>query len=164
MGHEMSHVILRHGTNKANLIELPAALAVQMAGKGSMMAQLTQLGIGVGANSVLLKFSRNAESQADLMGSHLMSEAGYDPMEMAHFFNKLGSPGKGMVGNVAQFMSDHPNPANRERAIEQEARVLPQQKYGYESGEFKRMKGVVAKIHEPAPKPPQEQAPQSQQQ
>lgn len=167
MGHEMSHVILRHGTNqasKANLIELPAALAAQMAGKGSMMGQLAQLGIGLGANSVLLKFSRNAESQADLMGSHLMSEAGYDPMEMAHFFNKLGSPGKGMVGNVAQFLSDHPNPDNRERAIEQEARLLPQQKYGYESGEFKRMKGVVAKIHEPAPKPPQPQAPQSQQQ
>ena len=85
-------------------------------------------------------------------------------MEMAHFFDKLGNPGKGMVGNVTQFMSDHPNPANRERAIEQEARLLPQQKYGYESGEFKRMKGVVAKIHEPTPKPPQQQAPQSQQQ
>jgi predicted Zn-dependent protease len=166
MGHEMSHVILRHGTNqasKANLIELPAALAEQMAGKGSMMGQLAQLGIGLGANSVLLKFSRNAESQADLMGSHLMSEAGYDPMEMAHFFNKLGSPGgKGMVGNVSQFMSDHPNPGNRERAIEQEARLLPEQKYGYESGEFKRMKEVVARIHEPAPKPPQQQPAQPQ--
>ena len=167
MGHEMSHVILRHGTNqasKANLIELPAALAAQMAGKDSMMGQLAQLGIGLGANSVLLKFSRTAESQADLMGSHLMSEAGYNPMEMAHFFNKLGSPGKGMVGNVAQFMSDHPNPDNRERAIEQEARLLPQQTYGYQTGDFKRMKGVVAKIHEPAPKPPQQQVQPSQQQ
>ena len=167
MGHEMSHVILRHGTNqasKANLIQLPVALAAQMSGKNSMMGQLAQIGIGLGANSVLLKFSRNAESQADLMGSHLMSEAGYDPMEMARFFNKLGSPGKGMAGNVAQFMSDHPNPDNRERAIEQEARVLPQQKYGYESGEFKRMKEVVARIHEPAPKPPQPPAPQSSQQ
>ena len=162
MGHEMSHVILRHGTNqasKANLLELPAALAAQIAGKGSMMGQLAQLGIGLGANSVLLKFSRNAESQADLMGSHLMSEAGYDPMEMAHFFNKLGSPGKGMAGNVSQFMSDHPNPDNREAAIEREARLLPQQKYGYESGDFKRMKEVVARIHEPAPKPPQQLVP-----
>src|SRR5271165_736838 len=71
MGHEMSHVILRHGTNqasKANLIELPAMLAGQMAGSGGMMGQLTQLGIGLGTNSVLLKFSRTAESQADLMG------------------------------------------------------------------------------------------------
>jgi len=159
MGHEMSHVILRHGTNqasKANLIELPAALAAQMAGKGTMMGQLAQLGIGLGANSVLLKFSRSAESQADLTGSHLMAESGYDPMEMAHFFTKLGalthSPGQGLSGSVAQFMSDHPNPDNRERAIEQEAQLLPQQNYGYQSGDFKRMKEIVAKIHEPAPK------------
>ena len=171
MGHEMSHVILRHGTNqasKANLIELPAALAAQMAGKGSMMGQLAQLGIGLGASSVLLKFSRSAEGQADLMGSHLMAEAGYDPMEMAHFFNKLssgpGAPGKGMMGKAAQFMSDHPNPDNRERAIEQEARLLPQQSYDYESGEFRRMKGVVAKLHEPPSKPPQPEAAQTQQQ
>src|SRR5271166_1408480 len=96
MGHEMSHVILRHGTNqasKANLIELPAMLAAQMAGSNSMLGQLEQLGIGVGANSVLLKFSRTAESQADLMGSHLMAEAGYDPIQMARFFDKLNVKG-----------------------------------------------------------------------
>ncbi len=155
MGHEMSHVILRHGTNqasKANLVELPAALAGQIAGKGSMMGQLAQLGIGLGANSVLLKFSRTAESQADLTGSHIMAEAGYDPMEMAHFFNKLGSPGKGFAGDVAQFMSDHPNPDNRERAIELEARLLPAQKYGYETGDFNKMKSEAMKIQEPKPK------------
>ncbi len=156
MGHEMAHVILRHGTNqasKANLVELPAALAGQLAGKGSMMGQLAQLGIGLGANSVLLKFSRTAESQADLTGCHIMAEAGYDPMEMARFFTKLSSPGTGFAGSVAQFMSDHPNPDNRERAIEQEARLLPAQKYGYESGGFKKMKSAVMKIQEPKPKP-----------
>ena len=95
MGHEMSHVILRHGTNQASkskLIELPAVLGSQMAG-GSLVGQLTQLGIGLGASSVLLKFSRSAESQADLMGSHLMAEAGYNPMEMARFFEKLNAQG-----------------------------------------------------------------------
>jgi len=161
MGHEMSHVILRHGTNqasKANLIEIPAALAEQMAGKSSMMGQLAQLGIGLGANSVLLKFSRTAESQADLTGSHIMAEAGYDPMEMAHFFTKLSSPGKGVAGSVEQFLSDHPNPDNRERAIGQEARLLPPQKYGYESGDFNKMKSAAMSIREPKPKPqPQQQ-------
>src|ERR1700740_3367611 len=95
MGHEMSHVILRHGTNQASksrLIELPAVLGQQVAG-GSLIGQLTQMGIGLGANSVLLKFSRTAESQADLMGSHLMAEAGYNPIEMARFFNKLNAEG-----------------------------------------------------------------------
>jgi beta-barrel assembly-enhancing protease len=151
MGHEMSHVILRHGTNQASksqLIELPAVLGSQMAGS-SMMGKLAQLGIGLGANSVLLKFSRSAESQADLMGSHLMAEAGYNPIEMARFFEKLNAQG-GSRG--LQFLSDHPNPDNREKAIEQEVRRLPQQNYGYQTGEFQRMKQVVARIREPKPK------------
>src|SRR6059058_3726142 len=95
MGHEMSHVILRHGTNQASksqMIQLPAVLGSKMAG-GSMMGQLAQLGIGLGANSVLLKFSRGAESQADLLGSHLMAESGYDPIQMAKFFQKLEADG-----------------------------------------------------------------------
>ena len=156
MGHEMSHVILRHGTNqasKAELIELPVALAGGSNG-GSLMARLAQLGIGLGANSVLLKFSRTAESQADLMGSHLMAEAGYNPMELARFFEELeAKTGKGGV----QFLSDHPNPENREHAIEDEADKLPQRNYGYQTGQFQRMKQVVAGIHEPPPPKPQAQ-------
>lgn len=147
MGHEMSHVILRHGTNQASkskLIELPAVLGSELAGN-SMVAKLAAIGI---TNGVLLKFSRSAESQADLMGSHLMAEAGYNPMEMARFFEKLNTQG----GHGLQFLSDHPNPDNREKAIEAEAHRLPQQNYGYETGEFRRMKQVIAGIHEPKPK------------
>ena len=155
MGHEMSHVILRHGTNQAskrNMIELPAMLAGQVAG-GSMMGQLAAAGIGLGANSVLLKFSRSAESQADLTGSHIMAESGYNPMEMARFFEKLNAQG-GSRG--LQFLSDHPNPGNRERAIEEEAATLPRRSYGFQSGEFQRMKQVVAGIHEPPPRKAQQ--------
>ena len=156
MGHEMSHVILRHGTNQASkskFIELPAVLASQIAGE-SMIGKLAQAGIGLGANSVLLKFSRSAESQADLMGSHLMAESGYDPMEMARFFEKLNAQGG---GRTIQFLSDHPNPDNREKAIEAEAHRLPQQNYGYQSGAFQRMKQEVSKIKEPKPKPQPQQ-------
>ena len=151
MGHEMSHVILRHGTNQAskqNLIELPAVLASGAAG-GSMAGKLAQLGIGLGANSVLLKFSRSAETQADLTGSHIMAEAGYNPMEMARFFEKLSAQGG---ARAPQFMSDHPNPGNRQRAIEEEAASLPHRNYGYETGQFQRMKQVVAAVHEPPPR------------
>ena len=154
MGHEMSHVILRHGTNqasKAKLIELPALLGSEVAG-GSMLGQLASAGIGLGANSVLLKFSRTAESQADLMGSHIMAEAGYDPRQLAVFFEKLNGEG----AHTVQFFSDHPNPDNRERAIEDEAARMPPQTYGYQTGDFQRMKQAVAKIQEPKP---QTQAP-----
>jgi beta-barrel assembly-enhancing protease len=162
MGHEMSHVILRHGTNQASkskLIELPAVLGSQVAG-GSLVGQLTQLGIGLGANSVLLKFSRSAESQADLMGSHLMAEAGYNPIEMARFFEKLNAEGG---GRTIQFFSDHPNPDNRERAIEQEVQRLPQQDYRFQTGQFDQMKKVAARIREPKPKQASPAQPQDQQ-
>jgi beta-barrel assembly-enhancing protease len=149
MGHEMSHVILRHGTNqasKAELFQLGLA-AGGFAGGGSMLGQLAQAGIGLGANSVLLKFSRNAESQADLMGSHIMAESGYNPLELARFFETLGSQ-NGSRG--VQFFSDHPNPGNRERAIEEEVdKMGGRRNYTYQTGEFQRMKQEVAGIHEP---------------
>jgi predicted Zn-dependent protease len=153
MGHEMSHVILRHGTNQASksqLIELPAILGAQMTGS-SMVGKLAQLGIGLGANSVLLRFSRTAESQADLMGSHLMAQAGYDPVQMARFFEKLNTEGG---QRAPQFLSDHPNPENREKAIEAEVNRLPAQNYTYQTGDFQRMKQVIAKIHEKPVAPP----------
>ncbi len=155
MGHEMSHVILRHGTNQAskiNLIEIPVALAAQMTNSNSLMGQLAELGISLGANSVLLKFSRTDETQADLMGSHIMAEEGYDPRQMAKFFEKLNA--KGGFSTI-QFFSDHPNPENRSKAIDEEAMRLPQRSYGYQTGQFWRMKKELATIHQPLPKRPQ---------
>jgi predicted Zn-dependent protease len=150
MGHEMSHVILRHGTNqlsKREIFTLPAMLGEQVMGT-SMLAQMAAQGIDVLSTGVLLKFSRTAESQADLTGSHIMSESGYDPVQMAKFFEKLNTPG----GQPPEFLSDHPNPDNREKAIAKEASLLPRRTYGYETGEFQKMTQVVAGIHEPAPK------------
>ena len=149
MAHEMSHVILRHGTNqasKANLIQLPAMLAGMAAG-GSMMGQLAQLGIGLGANSVLLKFSRTAEEQADALGAQMMSEAGYNPIEMARFFEKLEAEG-GSRG--PQFLSSHPNPGNRSKAVQAEIRALPQRNYGFSTGEFEQAKAQLGSLPAPA--------------
>jgi len=150
MAHEMSHVILRHGTNQASkvdLMQLPVALAGQLTNSDTLMGQLAQLGIGLGADSVLLKFNRIHESQADLMGAHLMAEAGYDPIQMANFFARLNDQSGAFV-----FQSDHPNPGDRSKAIAGEAARLPQRTYGYQTGHFQDMKKAVATIREPPPK------------
>src|SRR5262245_6868438 len=79
MGHEMSHVILRHGTHeatKANGISLLAGGLGAIVGGDSLAGKLAQAGLGLGANSVILKFSRDAETEADALGSHLMAESG----------------------------------------------------------------------------------------
>jgi beta-barrel assembly-enhancing protease len=149
LAHEISHVALRHGTNqatKANLIQLPAMLAGAATGN-SMLGQLTQLGIGIGANSVLLKYSRNAERDADLLGAQIMSRAGYNPVEMARFFEKLEAEG-GARG--PQFLSDHPNPGNRVKAVEDEIRYLPAASYKGDSGQFAREQARVRSLG-PAP-------------
>jgi predicted Zn-dependent protease len=150
IAHEMSHVILRHGTNQASkvdLIQLPVALAGQLTNSDTLLGQIEQLGIGLGANSVLLKFNRIHESQADLMGSHIMAEAGYDPIQLARFFARLNDQSGAFV-----FLSDHPNPGDRSRAIKEEAARLPHRTYGYQTGHFQEMKKAVANIHEPPPK------------
>jgi len=146
MAHEMSHVILRHGTHEASkkkatgwVAMIGGALAGAAMGNASAGGQLANAGLGLGENSLLLHFSRDAETEADALGSHLMAEAGYDPIEMAHFFEKLAQTGSA----GSQFFSDHPNPENRERAIEAEIRTLPARQYGYETGDFARAKAEI---------------------
>lgn len=147
LAHEMSHVALRHGTNqasKANLLQIPLALGGAMAGNG-MLGQLTQLGIGLGANSVLMKFSRSAETQADYNGALMMGDAGYNPVEMARFFEKLEAQ-SGKSSKVAAFFASHPSPGNRVKATEELVTLMPKQNYTGESGQFERIKAIVSGI------------------
>jgi peptidase M48-like protein len=152
MGHEMSHVILRHGTHeatKANLIQLPAMLAGAVIGNEGTMARLANMGLGLGANSFILKFSRDAETEADALGSHLMAAAGYDPVQMARFFEKLTQGPQ-----PPQILSDHPNPGNREKAIQAEVQLMPARASNYQTGEFARMKSELKTVPPPPAKAP----------
>lgn len=158
LAHEMSHVAMRHGTNqasKANIIQIPLALAGAMAGN-SMLGQLAQLGIGVGANSLIMKFSRSAESQADYNGALMMSDAGYNPIEMARFFEKLEAQ-VGKQSKLAEFFASHPNPGNRVKSTEDLVQLMPKQNYSGDSGQFERIKAIVNKMPPPAKKPAQQQ-------
>ncbi len=153
MGHEIAHVALRHGTNqasKANLFQLGAILGGSMAGSG-IGGQLAQLGIGFGANSVLLKFSRGAEKQADILGAYMMSGCGYNPLEAARFFEKLQAE-TGDRGKLEQFFSSHPNPGNRTERIEEEIPHMPQREYTADSGQLERIKAIL-RGSQPPPEP-----------
>ncbi|MEN6537066.1 MAG: M48 family metallopeptidase [Bryobacteraceae bacterium] len=154
MAHEISHVALRHGTNqatKANLIQLPAALAQAAAGQ-SMLGQIAKIGIGLGANSVLLSYSRSAERDADLLGARMMSGAGYNPLEMPRFFQKLQGA-RGSNSRVLQFLSSHPDPGNRIKAVSDELNYLPRREYRADDRDFNSIKVRVGKIPAPKKKP-----------
>jgi Zn-dependent protease with chaperone function len=142
IGHEMGHVIMRHSTNQASKQMLAQAPLAVLGGKfGGGLGQLAQLGIGFGLNSVFLKYSRQAESQADLIGTDIIHDAGYDPRAMAQFFEKLESQG-GARG--PQFLSDHPDPGNRAAAVSAEAQSLPAISYQGDSSDFRAVKQKVS--------------------
>jgi beta-barrel assembly-enhancing protease len=147
MAHEIAHVALRHGTHqasKANAIQLPAMiLGGVLGGGGGMLGQLTQLGIGLGANSVLLKFSRDAERDADRLGARLMSHAGYNPLEMARFFEKLQA--QGGSGGPA-FLSSHPDPGDRVSIVQEEISFMPRRNYTEGSGELASVKSRLGSL------------------
>lgn len=123
MAHELSHVILRHGTNQASKalltqVGLNAFGGLLGGGKGALIESIASFTAG----SVLLKYSRTAETQADVMGTQILYDAGYDPRAMAQFFEKIQAEG-GRSG-MPQFFSDHPNPENRIARVNEEIEKL----------------------------------------
>jgi len=118
LAHEMAHVAQRHGTSqvsKAYGAQLGLGLlAGVLGGRDHRMGLGEQVVGSLGLNALFMKFSRNAENEADRVGAQMMSRAGYDPMAMATFFDLLAAEQRRNPGAVSQFFSSHP--AARDRA------------------------------------------------
>jgi hypothetical protein len=161
MAHEASHVALRHGTNqasKASAAQMPLAILGGMLGNNSTGAILTQLGAGFAVNSILLKYSRTAESQADILGAQILNDAGYDPRAMAQFFETMRAQDEG--GQPIAFFSSHPSPERRTDRVNEEIANIGGSARGYrtDSREFNQIKRYVQSL--PAPRPNQLQGQQ----
>ena len=150
MAHEVAHVALRHGTHQASKAYLAQAglgiLGGLLGQDSATTAQVVNVIGGVGLNALFLKYSRDAESEADATGAQIMARAGYDPNAMADFFELLRA--KGDQGSVATFFSDHPAPADREARIRQLAATLPHP--ARQIGGLKAIQGELAAMA-PAP-------------
>src|SRR5260221_339288 len=120
MAHELSHVALRHGTAQASKAQLMQGAARMVGGifGGSTGGALLTQGVALGAGGLLLRYSRSDETQADVLGTQALYDAGYDPRAMAQFFEKLEAETKGK--NPPQFLSDHPNPGHRVERVDEE--------------------------------------------
>jgi beta-barrel assembly-enhancing protease len=126
MAHEIAHVALRHGTaqaTKGQKFQI-GAIAGQVLGAivggtaGSVIAQGSSFGLG----TYFLKYGREYERQADLLGAQIMARAGYDPRRMADMFQTIEQQSGGSGG--PEWMSSHPNPGNRRELILREASSL----------------------------------------
>jgi hypothetical protein len=147
MAHEISHVVQRHGTRAASkqmAAQIPLAILGGLIGN-STLAKAAQMGISFGVGSYFLKNSRQSESEADLLGTDIMYDSGYEPKQMAVFFGKLEKQmGAGTNSMINQFLSDHPNPGNRVEAVTNEVKTLTPRKYLADSADFRQVKTRVA--------------------
>jgi predicted Zn-dependent protease len=133
MAHEISHVALRHGTAQAtkgqkySILGGIAGIAGTVLG-GPGLGQLAQAPFAV----YLLKFSREYETEADVLGAQIMANAGYDPHDLANMFRTIEQQGGGGGG----FLSDHPSPNDRYARINREADMLRINNAGNYSRDF----------------------------
>lgn len=166
LAHEMSHVALRHGAAQISkqqtygalfgvLGAAAGALTSDAQGGCGLLCQVTQAGAGLGGNSLLMKFSRGYERDADLNGARMMASAGYDPMALPQFFEKLQSK-QGTAGEprgLALWLSDHPGTGSRVEYVSEDIRFYPQRSYKAATGDFPRIKKLIATIPPPKLKP-----------
>ncbi len=130
MGHEIAHVIARHGNER-----MTQALVAQMGGMALAQAlkdrpeqtQKLWLGaFGLGAQvGILLPYSRLHEKEADRLGMIFMAMAGYNPEAAVEFWGRMAEMNKG--GVMPEFLSTHPSDATRIRLLKE---LLPEAK-GY---------------------------------
>jgi len=145
LSHEIAHVVQRHAT-RAYTKQQPYALGAGILGailgsRGGTLAGLARIGLEFGVGSYFLKNTRDAEREADLVGTDVMYDAGYDPRQMAAFFEKLQAQG-GARG--PEFLQSHPNPGNRAAAVSAEMKTLPPKSYQKDSTEFQNIKRTAA--------------------
>jgi predicted Zn-dependent protease len=157
IAHETGHVVMRHGTHQASealLVRMPLEFLSGLLGQNSsLVSDLAQAGISFGVNSVLLHYSRSAETEADEVGTYVLYHAGYDPFAMVQFFQIIQ---KKYPRQTLQFFSNHPNPENRIQTVEQEIPQLGPRKEGKrDSAEFDAIKARLLAM----PPPPEPSSP-----
>jgi len=156
LAHELSHVSLRHGIANATKQQTISGLgAIAGAVLGSMigggLGDLAAAGTQLGTQAWAMKYSRTAESEADLLGAYTMAKAGYNPLELGRFFEKLEKSMGGDPGKVAQFFSSHPNPGNRTKSIDEQLPFMAQGPFNAREGSLDNMKKAVQALP-PSPK------------
>jgi hypothetical protein len=144
MAHELSHVALRHGTAQATKAQKYGLLAGILGIGGAILGGPAGAAAQLGAQSVgvyFLKFSREYETEADVLGAQIMARANYDPRDLANMFKTIEQTSGGGGGG---FLSDHPSPENRYARINQEAEYLRVENPIRSSRDFER---VQARLH-----------------
>jgi len=150
MAHEIAHVAARHGTKQATkgdliqIASIPAMIFIPYSWAGYAMYQ----GLNFLIPMTFLKFSRDAEREADFLGLQYMYKAGYDPNSYVTFFERIQADEKRRPGTIGKAFSTHPpTPERIENTQKEIAKILPaRQEYIVTSSEFDSVKGRLRNI------------------
>ena len=124
LGHEVTHALARHGAERmsqgllAQALVVGAALGVASKGINPQLAELA--GGALATYGFILPYSRKHESEADYIGIILMAQAGYDPHEAVHLWERMEQMSK---NQPPEFLSTHPSHGHR---IEQLKQWMPE--------------------------------------
>jgi len=112
IGHELGHVISRHAAERvSNQFATDTALQVLNSATGGERQQLMGL-LGLGAQAgIALPFSRQHETEADVLGQRYMASAGFDPRAAAALWQNMLKQAGG--SRPPAWLSTHPDPARR---------------------------------------------------
>src|SRR6185436_11125420 len=128
VGHEVVHALARHGSERmsqgvlAQIGLIGASIAMQTQGFSPATSQSAMSALGVGTQvGVLLPFSRAHESEADYIGLLLAAEAGYDPHEAIHVWERMQQSSGG--NQPQEFLSTH---SGHETRIKRLTEKLPE--------------------------------------
>ncbi len=150
MAHEISHVTARHGTKNATKGELMqlATIPLILLGPGGWAGYGIYEGLNLAIPVTYLKFSRDAEREADFLGLQYMYKAGYDPNSYITFFERIQADEKRRPGTIPKVFSTHPpTPERIENSQKEIARILPaRQEYIVTTSEFDSVKARLRNI------------------
>jgi len=148
MAHETAHVCARHGTRQATKAELANYMTIPLIFMGGWAGYGIRQATGILVPMSLLKFSRNYESEADMLGLQYMYKTGYDPGSFVDFFEKIQALEKKKRGSVAELFSSHPMTDDRIQAaqknIQENLEARPE--YVVNTSEFNDVKARLAMI------------------
>lgn len=148
MAHEIAHVAARHATKNAtrNQIMNMASIPLMMFGGPAVFAVREVMGFAVPMG--VLKFSRDAEREADLLGIEYDYETGYDPQEFVRLFEKFKSEEKGKHSFISKAFSTHPMTEDRIKRAQEEIQdhLPPRPDYVVDTSEFQQIKARVVAL------------------
>ncbi len=146
MAHEIAHVAARHATKNATRAQIFNLASIPLIFVGGPVGYAVREVAGLAVPMSFLKFSRDAEREADLLGLQYDYAAGYDPQTFVAFFEKLKAGEKEHKGMMAKAFSTHPMTSDRIKRAQAEIATMlpPKAQYIEDSSEFQEIKGRLA--------------------